>query len=290
VARRLHRPAWLRPQAKSVQGWPIQIEFPVHPRSRYGWGKPAHEGLRKILSAGDERYAEQLRSILELQDALAAMPVAGAGPDVRTSWRNDYFYGLDTAALFWMIASKRPQQFLEIGSGYSTQIARRAISDGGLATRLRSIDPNPRLGIDELCDEVFRFGLEDADLSIFDSLEAGDILFMDGTHYSFMNSDTTVFFLEVLPRLKPGVIVHLHDVFLPWDYRPDWDGRYYTEQYIVAAQLLSGASTFEVILPAFYVSTEPHLAGILTPLWERLGLTGIYERVGQSFWMRTVAA
>jgi hypothetical protein len=77
------------------------------------------------------------------------------------------------------------------------------------------LDPEPRAQIDALCDTSIRRRLEDCDLSMFDQLEAGDILFFDGSHRVFTNSDVTVFFLELMPRLKPGVIVHIHDIFLP---------------------------------------------------------------------------
>ena len=66
----------------------------------------------------------------------------------------------------------------------------------------------------------------------------------------------TVFFLEVLPRLKPGVIVHVHDIFLPADYPPSWDGRLYNEQYLLAAMLLCGSPPFRVLLPNYFVSTD----------------------------------
>jgi hypothetical protein len=93
--------------------------------------------------------------------------------------------------------------------------ARYAIRSGNLKTTISSIDPNPRADINKLCDHVFRANMEQFDPKLFQELEAGDILFFDGSHRIFSNTDVTVFFLEVLPRLKPGVLVHIHDIFLP---------------------------------------------------------------------------
>ena len=111
---------------------------------------------------------------------------------------------------------------------------------GGFETRIVSIDPQPRAEVDELCDRVLRVPLEAADLSVFDELSDGDVLFFDGSHRTFMNSDATVFFLEVLPRLADGVLVGVHDVFLPYDYPRDFADRYYSEQYLLAAHLIAG--------------------------------------------------
>src|SRR5262245_52540208 len=107
---------------------------------------------------------------------------------------------------------------LSIGSGHSTKFARRAVVDYGLPTQITSIDPHPRAEIDALCHRTIRKPLEETDLNVFDELEPGDVVFFDGSHQYFMNSDVTVFFLDVPPRLKPGTLVQVHDNTLPYDY------------------------------------------------------------------------
>jgi hypothetical protein len=92
--------------------------------------------------------------------------------------------------------------------------------------------------IDRLCDSVIRRPLEELDLSIFDDLEPGDFLFIDSSHRTFSNSDVTVVFMDVLPRLRTGVIVHFHDIFWPYDYLPEWANQYYSEQYLLHSYLL----------------------------------------------------
>jgi predicted O-methyltransferase YrrM len=199
-------------------------------------------------------------------------------------WINGWLEGLDTLALYGFVASRKPAQYLEIGSGYSTKLVRRAIRDHSLPTQLTSIDPNPRSEIDALCDEIIRQPLESTDLTSFDKLEAGDILFFDGSHRAFMNSDVTVFFLEVLPRLRPGVLVHIHDIELPYDYMPERAHWYYSEQYMLGASLLAGHRDYRVVLPNAYVSRERDLVELVNPLWQQL--PGVTFR-GSSFWMET---
>ena len=172
---------------------------------------------------------------------------------------------------------------IEIGSGISTRFARRAVSDLALRTRIRSIDPCPREDIDKICDDVVRLPVEVVDLAVFDSLDSGDVLFFDGSHRAFQNTDVTIFFTEILPRLKPGVIVGIHDIFLPYDYPPEWYGRFYNEQYLLACYLLGGDS-WRILLPNYYVSKQPDLRSILDPIWTHPALSGIWY-VGGAFWM-----
>jgi len=125
-----------------------------------------------------------------------------------------------------------------------------------------------------LCDELIVSPLEDLAPEFFDQLQAGDILFVDNSHRALMNSDVTVVFLDILPRLRPGVVVQLHDIALPYDYPPEWIDRFYSEQYLLASALLSGATRFEVLLPNAYVSMHSDLNSILAPLWSRAELNG----------------
>ncbi len=102
-----------------------------------------------------------------------------------------------------------------------------------------------------------------------------------------MNSDATVFFLEILPRLKPGILVHIHDIFLPFDYPPEWAGRIYPEQYLLACYLLAG-SRLQVELPNAFVSQDAELCSILDPIWRLEQMRGVAPH-GVSFWVRTAA-
>jgi Methyltransferase domain len=269
---------------------PIFLDYPIEAIPRYGYGKPAHPELTKIFAANDAQYASLLSAFLDLSDCLLRIPLRQPKQSLEPSWVHDWLDGLDTFALYGFTATRKAALYLEVGSGYSTKVVRRAIKDHGLHTRIVSIDPNPRAEVDSLCDEVVRQPLEKADLKIFDRLVAGDILFMDGSHRSFMNSDVTVFFLEILPRLKSGVLVHLHDIFLPLDYPPYWEyefypHRYWSEQYLLAASMLAGHCSYDVVLPNHYVSITPRLAGLLDRFWHDARVPGV-PRGGSSFWIQ----
>lgn len=269
---------------------PIFLDYRVEPVPRFGYGKPAHPELTRILAANDTQYANLLSQFLSLSDGLLRIVLREPRDSPEPCWLHDWLDGLDTFTLYGFVATRNAEQYLEVGSGYSTKVARRAIKDHALRTRIISIDPNPRAEIDGLCDEVVRQPLEKADLRIFDRLGAGDILFLDGSHRSFMNSDVTVFFLEVLPRLRSGVLVHLHDIFLPLDYPPYWEYRFYphrywSEQYLLAASLLAGHSSYEIVLPNHYISANEGIASVLNGFWSDARLSGV-PRGGSSFWIQ----
>jgi len=270
---------------------PIFLDHPVEAVPRYGYGKPPHPEIKRILAANDEHYVELLAQFLSLSDDLLRIPLRNEKASPEPCWMNQWLCGLDTLALYGFVANTRPALLIEVGSGQSTKVARRSIKDHGLQTKIVSIDPTPRAEIDDLCDEILRERLEQCDLSMIDRLGAGDIFFMDGSHRSFMNSDVTVFFLEILPRLKPGVLVHIHDIFLPDDYIPWWQQQYYphrywSEQYLLAASLLAGHNHYDVVLPNHYVSTTPQLASVLDKFWSVPQMQGV-PTDGTSFWIRT---
>jgi hypothetical protein len=237
------------------------FEYKLHPQSRYGWGSDALASVDRFLRA--QVY----------DDAIDVLMRADLPPDL--PWDNEYWGGLDAAALYAFIRSYEPATYVEIGSGFSTRFARAA----GPNMRIVSIDPQPREEIDALCDRVIRQPLEHADLAVFDALGSGDMVVLDGTHTAFMNSDSVVFFLEVMPRLAAGVVVCVDDIFLPWDYPASWVGRWYGEQYLLAQLLVCGAPGWDVVFPAWHVTHSPDAARIKTR-----------GDVGKSFWLRRTSA
>jgi predicted O-methyltransferase YrrM len=217
---------------------------------------------------------------------LATIPVHQPADPWEPYWLNGWLPALDGIALYGLIALHRPRRYVEIGSGNSTKFARRAIRDHRLATLITSIDPRPRAEVDALCEQVVRLPLEETKLDFLDDLEPGDFVFFDGSHRCLMNSDVTVFFLEVLPRLKPGTLVQIHDVTLPYDYPPDWANRAYSEQYLLAVYLLARAGNVRVVFPAAYISDDPELSRTLEVIWADPRFAGA-ERHGGSFWFET---
>jgi len=257
--------------------------YPIHVRPRWGHGQSPHRPIEKLLTSDLASFSSLLRDCLKYKDRFAAVPYEQASPTL-PHWDNRWFSSLDGAALMYFVLSRAPRTYLEVGSGHSTKFVRSAIAADALSTRMISIDPHPRLEIDALCDEVARSPLEDIDLSIFDRVGPGDIVFFDGSHRVFTNSDTTTFFLDVLPRLKKGVLVHFHDIFWPDDYLPEWDGRLYSEQYLLGALLLGGSARYRVLLPNYFVSKNAATA----PIIGQLGIPVTYPgtaKPGNSFWI-----
>jgi hypothetical protein len=255
------------------------------PVPRYGHGRPPHALLARQFDARRETYRQRLQAIAELGPWLARIPLdRPTNGEPSPYWRNSWLPALDAAALYGFVAAGAPQRYVEIGSGVSTLFARRAIRDHGLPTEITSIDPQPRAEVDAACDVVVRMPLEKTPLSLFEELSPGDILFVDSSHQAFMNSDVTVVFLDILPRLKPGVIVHLHDVWLPYDYPERWKHWYFNEHYLLAAVLLAAPQRYDVLLPCMFVSIHPKLRELLAPLWDDLGIVG-HPTHGGSFWM-----
>lgn len=265
-------------------GTSIQLDYPVTPTPRAGWGKPSHPELTRLLAGGRERYREWLCAVAECTEQLSRIPAHARPGLVEPAWINGWLPALDSAALYGILTRTQPPRYLEIGSGNSTLFARQAILDHSLRTRITSVDPAPRAEIDAIADACIRQPLEAVDTSLFDQLESGDILFFDGSHRSLPNSDVTVMFTEILPRIRPGVLVQVHDIWLPDDYPPEQAIRIYSEQYLLATMLLGGGMGYEVILPGWYAANDASLAEVLTPLWRRLETPG-FETHGCSFWM-----
>lgn len=270
----------------------VALEYPINPEPRYGEGKPPHPELAAMLESRDQDFLGTLTEISTFTNSLLQISESHSSTG-EPYWNNIYFSALDAICLYGLLGIRKPQRYLEIGSGNSTKFARRAVHDLSLPTRIVSIDPVPRAEIDALCDEVIRQPLETVDNATFAELVSGDILFVDNSHQAFTNSDVTVFFLEILPRLKPGVLVHIHDIFIPFDYPGVWSSRHYSEQYLLASYLLAGCPWLRVLLPLAYISEHATLGAVVNnnwhqPLFQRSfaryrQLTGRY--IGTSFWL-----
>lgn len=270
----------------------IVLDYPLALRARYEREHP-HPLLRALIDAQRAAYASRLERIVGLAASFTSIPVepravaaSAAGVEAgEPHWLNGFLPALDAMALYAFLVEGDPKRYLEVGSGNSTRFARRAIRDHRLRTRITSIDPHPRVEVERLCDESIRARVEDIDLAPLRSLEAGDILFVDHSHRIFTNSDATTVFLDVLPYLKAGVLIQLHDIFLPYDYPDVWADRHYSEQYALAALLLADQQRYEIVLPNTFVSRDAQLAAILAPLWQHPSLAAA-ERHGVSFWLR----
>jgi hypothetical protein len=169
---------------------------------------------------------------------------------------NGYFGSVDAEVLYCMIRHNKPRRILEVGSGNSTRLMRQAIREGQLKTRLTCIDPCPRIEMKDYADEYIKASLENQEAMKFISeLGENDILFIDSSHTVMTGGDVNYLFLEAIPQLRRGVFIHIHDIFLPFDYPERWiikERWGWTEQYLVHAFLYAN-DAFKITWAARYM-------------------------------------
>jgi hypothetical protein len=201
-------------------------------------------------------------------------------PPARLDRNNPFYSTPDAEILYLMVRCLAPKRIIEVGSGNSTRIIRQAIADGNLDVHHVAIDPAPRADISGLTDRVIRRLYEETDISDeLCSLEANDILFIDSSHQVHVANDVTKLFCNTIPELKSGVAVHIHDVFLPFDYPEPFCTNYsnWGEQYML--QVMLASRQHEILWPGYYVQKlRPEMISQLPFL-----ATG----TAQSFWFRS---
>ncbi|WP_309630377.1 class I SAM-dependent methyltransferase [Brevundimonas sp.] len=259
---------------------PIYIEYPLRLETRWEQA-PGNPYLARILEASRSTVAANMRSLAGLEPVVQAID-EGAYPSLSAiDWHNHMIPVVDALTLMW--AARGARTYMEVGSGNSTLYVKAALLHAGSDARIVSIDPEPRADVDAICDEVVRERVEDVDPAVFDRLEPGDVLFIDNSHRSLMNSDVTVCMTEILPRLRPGVLVGVHDIFLPYDYPRSWSERGYNEQYLLAASLLANPGYFDIQFANHWAFKEGLHLGALDPIWSRLG-DRARDRPPSAFW------
>ena len=263
----------------------LYMEYPVQFSPRYGHGKPPHGQLYTIIQANRQTYSDLLQEALNYTSVFHGIKKQVAETDtLKPAYNNDFLPGLDIVGIYTILAKYNPERYVEVGSGNSTKVAHKAIKEQGLQTKIISIDPHPRAEIDTISDEVIRKPFENVDVDFLLSLKENDILFIDNSHRVLPNSDAMVFFMEILPRLQPGVIVHIHDIYLPYDYPPFMCDRFYSEQYTLAAFILANPTRYATLLPNYFISEDKELRKILAPIWNHPNLKDV-EQHGGSYWI-----
>jgi predicted O-methyltransferase YrrM len=258
------------------------LDYAIQPRPVYNRTQP-HALLLQQIAANKAAYKQLLEEALQYNNNLQQIPFHETTASTTLVWKNHFFPGLDMVLLYTLLAQLQPNRYVEIGSGTSTKLAAKAKAEQQLSFSITCIDPSPRNEIKAVADKWFAVPLQEAPLSLFENLEANDVLFFDGSHLLHANSDVQWFFLEVLPLLKQGVVVQVHDIYLPYDYPPNMCNRFYAEQYMLATMLLSNPDRYEIMAANFYMSEDDELKQILQPLWKELPDV---EQHGGSLWWR----
>ncbi len=197
---------------------------------------------------------------------------------------NGMFHTPDAEIYAGLIMEFAPSQIVEIGSGFSTRIARVALDAAGNSAPLIAVDPQPRCDVQPMVSRLLQQPIEDVDLGNFD-VAPGSILFIDSSHICRTGGDLPRIFCQILPSLPPGVLVHVHDIFIPYDYPVCYQRGLWNEQYLLHA-LLSGSRRFEVVLASHFLSRfHPDvLRDAISPDAGR-----DKHSFGASFWFRTTA-
>jgi hypothetical protein len=199
---------------------------------------------------------------------------------------NGWFEAVDAEVLHAIVRWLKPRQVIEVGTGFSSLVINAALranaSDGHSGSHL-AIDPEPGRAFDQLDDcELLSARVQDVPLTVFENLQANDILFIDSSHCVTTGGDVTFEMLEVFPRLKPGVVIHVHDVFLPGEYPKQWlwNLSFPTEQYLLQA-FMAFNHDFEVLLAAnALAAARPEILEAAVASFDRVSVSP------GSFWLR----
>jgi hypothetical protein len=198
------------------------------------------------------------------------------------------FPDYDTAVLYSMLRHLKPKRYVEVGCGYSSIVSNFALQrnqQDGAACNAIYADPEPRLPMDKVlpAERLLLKRVQDVPLNVFTALQAGDVLFIDTSHVLKIQSDVEQEIVRILPSLAPGVWIHFHDVFTPYDYPEEWIRQpirlWANEQYALEC-LLSGGDRYQIEIPLHYLVRD--FKGPIREFYPR-GRTR-----GQSIWLRKI--
>ena len=202
---------------------------------------------------------------------------------------NSWFVLSDAFTLSGIIRKEKPRRVVEVGSGFSSAVMLDTFSQTHESVEVTFIEPFPeRLQSlirphDKSATKILVKQVQEVSLSVFDQLEAQDVLFIDSSHVAKIGGDVTFILLRILPRLKRGVLVHFHDVFFPFSYPIDWihEGRAWNESIFLRAFLVRNQE--------FQVVAFNSFAGYSFPEAFRERLPAFLSNTGGSMWLRKVA-
>jgi predicted O-methyltransferase YrrM len=202
------------------------------------------------------------------------------GPFYRAAYNrnNGFFETIDAEIAYCLVRHLKPRRIIEVGAGYSSRVLAAALArnlqQDGVCGEMVTIDPYPdRYPQQALSDQIqlITEPIQSVDLDIFLTLRSGDFLFLDSSHVVGVGSDVVREYLEILPRLEPGVVIHAHDIFIPSDYPKDAvlnNLAFWSEQYLLQAllmfnphfEVLWGSSAMQTFESAALEEAFPHWA------------------------------
>jgi hypothetical protein len=194
--------------------------------------------------------------------------------------RNGYYPTPDAETYAYMIATYKPEIIIEIGSGYSTLIAKKTIEFYGLKTKIKIIDPQPRTDISNYVDEKILKPVEQTNIIDLLKDECKTMIFIDSSHILRGGGDLPFLYNNLIPQLPKHYLVHVHDIFIPYDYPAIYYKWYYNEQYLLYA-LLTNTARYSIEMATHYLSRK-----YLKVFEECLNTNAItkYQSYGAALW------
>jgi len=209
---------------------------------------------------------QQLNNLSNLiyANELIELNLEKKSPNYNFNIKNQFFEYGDAEIYYQLIRHIKPKNILEIGSGQSTLVALEAIKKNRIInkvnTKITCVEPYENIWLNSLDIKILRKKIEDVDKSYYLNLKKGDILFVDTSHIIRPQGDVLKIFFEIIPKLKKGVIIHIHDIFTPKDYPEKWlinEHRFWNEQYLVEA-LMMNKNRYEIYLMLNYLKNNAY--------------------------------
>ncbi|UCG55030.1 MAG: class I SAM-dependent methyltransferase [Dehalococcoidia bacterium] len=251
------------------------------------------------VNINEKKQIELIGQLLEFKNEYDTYSSGKTSKPWQYHYYNPSFGPVDAEVLYCITRYFRPKKVIEIGSGYSTYILAEAIlknaEEYGYRADLTAIEPYPNKvlkagfpGLSRLITEK----VEEVDLTEFESLEENDILLIDSSHVLKIGGDVYYEYTEILPRLKKGVIVHIHDIFFPSEYPKHWVlnmHRFWNEQYLIQA-FLAFNQAFEIIWCGSYMHLRhPDKLGEAFSSYNRATVWSTKRPGATSLWIRKTA-
>lgn len=237
-------------ELKQYQTWvppghfysPLPSIDDIRKREDMIWGEKPYSFLG--IDMNEEEQISMLESLSEYYDTLPFSEEQKEG--YRYYFNNSFFGYADGIVLYCFLQKYKPRRIIEVGSGFSSalmlDVNEHCFMSGG-GVDFTFIEPYPERLKSLLTPydnvRIIEENLQNVDMDIFSSLQAGDILFIDSTHVSKIDSDVNLYLFDILPRLAEGVMIHVHDIPYPFEYYKEWiyDGRAWNEAYMIRAFL-----------------------------------------------------
>jgi len=244
---------------------------------------------KKKLYGINLRKEEQFFLLQQLSENYSKLIFSDSVRDGNRYFYNNPMYSYcDGIFLFLILLHIKPTRLIEIGSGFSSALLLDVVEKEKLKTKLTFIEPFPERLYrlisekDKVSHQIISKPIQEVDLSLFDTLEKDDILFLDTSHILKTASDLYVEIFEILPRLKPGVIIHIHDIFPHFEYPKEWiyKQKAYNEAYFLKSFLMYNEH-YEMVLMNSWIQQE-----FSAYISEHMPL--VMKSKGSSLWLKKI--